>query len=106
MNAILERMLATGSVTVGDKTLPLCHPDFPSLAVHMDAAEGAFLADEGGVARRREAAVEPVRVDVAVDAGETDCKEEHDRARYRDGRNQPPRGGHDRGFVRLDHRPA
>src|SRR5207248_69594 len=44
-------------------------------APHLDRLEGAFLADEGGVAWRREAAVEPVRVDVAVDAGETDCKE-------------------------------
>jgi predicted O-methyltransferase YrrM len=45
MNAVLERILTTESVTDGTAVLPLRHPDFSSLAVHMDPAEGAFLAE-------------------------------------------------------------
>jgi predicted O-methyltransferase YrrM len=45
MNAVLEQILATESVTDGTAVLPLRHPDFPSLAVHMDRAEGAFLGE-------------------------------------------------------------
>ena len=45
MNAVLEEILATESVTDGVVRLPLRHPDFPSLPVHMDRDEGAFLAE-------------------------------------------------------------
>jgi predicted O-methyltransferase YrrM len=45
MNAVLERILATETVTDGTATLPLRHPDFPALPVAIDRAEGAFLAD-------------------------------------------------------------
>jgi predicted O-methyltransferase YrrM len=44
MNAVLERILATETVTDGTATLPLRHPDFPTLPVAIDPAEGAFLA--------------------------------------------------------------
>ncbi len=45
MNAVLREILTTESVTDGTRTLPLTHPDFPSLPVHMDAVEGALLAE-------------------------------------------------------------
>jgi predicted O-methyltransferase YrrM len=45
MNAVLREILATNSVSDGTSTLPLRHPDFPSLNVHMDEAEGALLAE-------------------------------------------------------------
>ena len=45
MNAVLHEILATNSVTDGTSTLPLRHPDFPSLSVHMYEAEGALLAE-------------------------------------------------------------
>jgi predicted O-methyltransferase YrrM len=43
MNAVLASILSSNSVTDGEQTFPLRHPDFPSLPVHMDAKEGAFL---------------------------------------------------------------
>jgi predicted O-methyltransferase YrrM len=45
MNAVLYRILATETVTDGVVTLPLRHPDHPSLSVHLDAAEGKLLGD-------------------------------------------------------------
>jgi predicted O-methyltransferase YrrM len=45
MNAVLDRILTTESVSDGSTTLPLRHPDFPALAVHVDAAEGKLLGD-------------------------------------------------------------
>jgi predicted O-methyltransferase YrrM len=45
MNAVLREILTTESVTDGTRTLPLTHPDFPSLPVHVDAVEGALLAE-------------------------------------------------------------
>lgn len=45
MNPVLEHILATDSVSDGTATLPLRHPDFPNLRVHMDPREGAFLAE-------------------------------------------------------------
>ena len=44
MNQVLERILREQVVSDGTKTLPLRHVDFPTLAVHMDQREGAFLA--------------------------------------------------------------
>jgi predicted O-methyltransferase YrrM len=44
MNAVLQRILTTETVTDGTAILPLRHPDFPSLPVAMDAAEGAYVA--------------------------------------------------------------
>src|SRR5215472_4002784 len=43
VNAVLERILATQSVTDGDRLLPLRHPDFPTLPVAIDPAEGQLL---------------------------------------------------------------
>lgn len=43
MNAVLESILETQTVSDGTHTLPLRHPDFPQLPVHVDKAEGAFL---------------------------------------------------------------
>src|SRR5262249_42261879 len=43
MNAVLESILETQTVSDGTHTLPLRHPDFPQLAVHVDPAEGSFL---------------------------------------------------------------
>jgi len=43
MNAVLESILSSSTVTDGERTFPLRHPDFPSLPVAMDAAEGATL---------------------------------------------------------------
>jgi predicted O-methyltransferase YrrM len=43
MNAILESILETESVSDGTRLLPLRHPDFPQLPVHVDRVEGAFL---------------------------------------------------------------
>ena len=45
MNSVLREILATQSVSDGAATLPLRHPDFPSLPVHMDESEGALLQD-------------------------------------------------------------
>jgi predicted O-methyltransferase YrrM len=45
MNTVLERILSTQTVTDGAVTLPLRHPDFPSLPVALDAPEGAFLTE-------------------------------------------------------------
>ena len=45
MNATLERILTTESVTDGTDVFPLRHPDFPWLPVHVDRAEGTFLGD-------------------------------------------------------------
>jgi predicted O-methyltransferase YrrM len=45
MNAVLERILNSETVTDGDQTFPLRHVDFPQLPVHMDLREGAFLAE-------------------------------------------------------------
>src|SRR5215471_534796 len=45
MNAVLDRILTTENVTDGTVTLPLRHPDHPSLPVHLDAAEGKLLGD-------------------------------------------------------------
>lgn len=44
VNAVLSRILASESVTDGVITLPLRHPDFPSLPVHVDRDEGEFIA--------------------------------------------------------------
>jgi predicted O-methyltransferase YrrM len=44
MNAVLDRILETQTVTDGAVTLPLRHPDFPSLPVALDDTEGRFLA--------------------------------------------------------------
>lgn len=43
MNAVLEEIFATRTVTNGATTLPLSHPDFPNLPVHMDEQEGRLL---------------------------------------------------------------
>lgn len=43
MNAVLERSLTTRTVTDGSTVLPLSHPDFPNLPVHMDEREGRLL---------------------------------------------------------------
>ena len=53
MNAVLDRILSTETVTDGTITLPLRHPDHPSLPVHIDAAEGLFVGD---IIRKVEAA--------------------------------------------------
>jgi predicted O-methyltransferase YrrM len=45
MNAILGRILDTQTVTDGVVRLPLRHPDFPALPVHVDAQEGQLLAE-------------------------------------------------------------
>ena len=45
MNAVIERVLSTQTVTDGVNALPLRHVDFPQLAVHMDRREGEFLQD-------------------------------------------------------------
>jgi predicted O-methyltransferase YrrM len=45
MNAVLDRILDTQTVTDGAVTLPLRHPDFPALPVAVDITEGRFLAD-------------------------------------------------------------
>jgi predicted O-methyltransferase YrrM len=49
MNAVLREILSTNSVSDGASTLPLRHPDYPSLNVHMDEAEGALLAEIVGL---------------------------------------------------------
>jgi predicted O-methyltransferase YrrM len=43
MTTVLEQILSTQSVSDGTATLPLRHPDFPDLPVHVDETEGAFL---------------------------------------------------------------
>jgi len=43
VNAVLERILTTRTVTDGSTVLPLSHPDFPNLPVHMDEREGRML---------------------------------------------------------------
>lgn len=43
MNAVLDRILSTQTVSDGAVTLPLRHPDFPALPVALDAAEGRLL---------------------------------------------------------------
>lgn len=43
MNTVLERILATQTVADGDQLLPLRHPDFPTLPVAVDPAEGQLL---------------------------------------------------------------
>ena len=43
MNAVLERIVATQTVTDGDRLLPLRHPDFPTLPVAIDPVEGQLL---------------------------------------------------------------
>jgi predicted O-methyltransferase YrrM len=43
MTTVLEQILSTQSVSDGRQTLPLRHPDFPDLPVHVDEREGAFL---------------------------------------------------------------
>ena len=43
MNAVLESILSSSTVTDGERTFPLRHPDFPALPVHMDAEEGKVL---------------------------------------------------------------
>jgi predicted O-methyltransferase YrrM len=43
MNAVLERILATQTVTDDGQPLPLRHPDFPTLPVAIDPAEGQLL---------------------------------------------------------------
>jgi predicted O-methyltransferase YrrM len=45
MNAVLRSILSSDSVTDGERTFPLRHPDFPDLPVHMDKAEGALLQE-------------------------------------------------------------
>ena len=45
MNAVLDRILDTQTVSDGVITLPLRHPDFPALPVALDAKEGQFLTD-------------------------------------------------------------
>jgi predicted O-methyltransferase YrrM len=43
VNAVLERILTTQAVADGDRILPLRHPDFPTLPVAIDRAEGQLL---------------------------------------------------------------
>ena len=43
MNPVLHSILSSESVTDGQRTFPLRHPDFPALPVHMDEDEGALL---------------------------------------------------------------
>jgi predicted O-methyltransferase YrrM len=43
VNTVLERILATQTVADGDRQLPLRHPDFPTLPVAIDRAEGQLL---------------------------------------------------------------
>jgi predicted O-methyltransferase YrrM len=43
VNAVLHSILSSESVTDGERTFPLRHPDFPALPVHMDEDEGALL---------------------------------------------------------------
>jgi len=43
MNSVLESILATETVSDGREILPLRHPDFPNLPVHLDFLEGTFL---------------------------------------------------------------
>jgi predicted O-methyltransferase YrrM len=45
MNAVLESILSTATVTDGSKVLTLNHPEFPALPTHVDPAEGAFLQE-------------------------------------------------------------
>jgi predicted O-methyltransferase YrrM len=45
VNAVLESILSTRSVTDGVNTLSLAHPDFPQFSVNMDPEEGRFLQD-------------------------------------------------------------
>jgi len=43
MNGVLEKILSTETVSDGATSLPLRHPDFPTLPVAIDRAEGALL---------------------------------------------------------------
>jgi predicted O-methyltransferase YrrM len=43
MNAVLKSILETETVSDGTRDLPLRHPDFPNLPVHLDNDEGMFL---------------------------------------------------------------
>jgi predicted O-methyltransferase YrrM len=43
VNAVLERIIETRQVSDGTQSLPLSHPDFPSLPVAIDRAEGRLL---------------------------------------------------------------
>jgi hypothetical protein len=43
MNAVLEKIVSSQQVSDGNTTLPLRHPDFPTLPVAVDRAEGQFL---------------------------------------------------------------
>jgi predicted O-methyltransferase YrrM len=43
MNAVLADILTSQRVSDGVSSFPLCHPDFPDLAVAVDPAEGAWL---------------------------------------------------------------
>jgi predicted O-methyltransferase YrrM len=43
VNSVLERILETQQVSDGTRSLPLSHPDFPSLPVAVTPAEGALI---------------------------------------------------------------
>jgi predicted O-methyltransferase YrrM len=43
MNAVLADILTSQRVSDGISSFPLCHPDFPDLAVAVDPTEGAWL---------------------------------------------------------------
>jgi predicted O-methyltransferase YrrM len=45
VNAVLRSILSSDSVTDGERTFPLRHPDFPALPAHMDEGEGALLRE-------------------------------------------------------------
>jgi predicted O-methyltransferase YrrM len=45
MNAVLESILSTATVSDGSTVLTLNHPEFPTLPTHVDPAEGAFLQE-------------------------------------------------------------
>ncbi len=45
VNAVLRSILSSDSVTDGERTFPLRHPDFPALPAHMDEGEGALLQE-------------------------------------------------------------
>ena len=45
MNAVLESILSTATVTDGRQVLTLNHPELPTLPTHVDPAEGAFLQE-------------------------------------------------------------